>query len=105
MVSNVTIEGPMTTQPDYRFTVTVTWKPPVYPNITPSKYLLRWSKEDNLDLSHSAVREITSCLLLSPFTPALKATSSFIFRHAIFRHAILTAERPFKSEAGNISDY
>ena len=71
MVSNVTIEGPMTTQPDYRFTVTVTWKPPVYPNITPSMYHVRWSKEDNLDPSHSVVREITSCLLLSPFTPAL----------------------------------
>lgn len=60
MVSNVTFEGPMTAQQDYRFTVTVTWKPPVYPHITPSMYLVRWSKEDSFDRSHSAVREITS---------------------------------------------
>ena len=47
MVSNVTIEGPMTTQPDYRFTVTVTWKPPVYPYKNPLSYLVKWFKEDN----------------------------------------------------------
>ena len=63
MVSNVTLEGPMTAQRDYRFTVTVTWKPPVYPFITPSMYLVKWSEEDVLNRSHSAVREMTSCLL------------------------------------------
>ena len=63
MVSNVTLEGPMTAQRDYRFTVTVTWKPPVYPNITPSMYILKWSREDKLNRSHSDVRKISSCLL------------------------------------------
>jgi len=54
MVSNVTLEEPMTAQQDYRFTVIVTWKPPVYPYITPFMYLVKWSKEDKLNLSHSA---------------------------------------------------
>jgi len=58
MVSNVTLEGPMTAQQDYRFTVTVTWKPPVYPYITPSMYLVKWTKDDRLNRSHSDVREI-----------------------------------------------
>jgi len=60
MVGNVTLEGPMTAQQDYRFTVTVTWKPPVYPFITPPMYLVKWSEEDVLNRSHSAVREMTS---------------------------------------------
>ena len=61
MVSNVTLEGPMTAQQDYRFTLTVTWKTPVYQNITPSMYFVKWSK-DSLNISTSAVREITCCV-------------------------------------------
>jgi len=53
----------MTAQQDYRFTVIVTWKPPVYPYITPFMYLVKWSKEDKLNLSHSAVRKMSSGLL------------------------------------------
>ena len=55
MVSNVTLEGPMRAQHDYRFTANVTWKPPLYPYIIPSMYLVRWSKENSLDRSHHAV--------------------------------------------------
>ena len=47
MVSNVTLEGPMTAQQDYRFTADVTWKPPVYPYKTLSMYLVKWSRKDD----------------------------------------------------------
>jgi len=48
MVSNVTLEGNMKTQQDYRFTAVVTWNPPVYPYKTPTTYLVKWFKEDSL---------------------------------------------------------
>ena len=67
MVSNVTLEGSMKAQQDYRFTVTVTWNPPVYPSITPSMYLVKWSEENRRNRSElgqlSAVREMTSYVL------------------------------------------
>lgn len=63
MASNVTIEGPMTAQQDYRFTVTVTWKAPVYQNITPSMYFVKLSNENSIKISPPAVREITCCVL------------------------------------------
>jgi len=67
MVSNVTLEGPMTAQQDYCFTVTVTWKPPVYRNIAPPMYLVKWSEVNGLNRFElgqlSAVRELTSCVL------------------------------------------
>ena len=47
MVSNVTLEEPMTAQQDYRFTATVTWYPPVYPYKKPTRYLVKWSREDD----------------------------------------------------------
>ena len=47
MVSNVKLEGNMTEQKNSHFTVTVTWKPPVYPYKNPLSYLVKWFKEDN----------------------------------------------------------
>lgn len=61
MVSNVALDGPMTAQQDYRFTVTVTWKAPVYQNVTPFMYFMKWYK-DSLNISTSAVRKMTCCV-------------------------------------------
>ena len=47
MVSNVTREGPMTAQNDYRFQVTMTWNPPVYPYKKVESYIVTWSKESS----------------------------------------------------------
>ena len=49
MVSNLTLEGNMTAQQDNRFTVTLTWNPPVYPYKKPFMYILKWFNEDSLE--------------------------------------------------------
>lgn len=54
MVSNVTLEGNMTAQQDYRFTAVVTWNPPVYPYKTPFMYLVKWFIEDSLQQAEVA---------------------------------------------------
>ena len=58
MVSNVTLEEPMTAQQDYRFTAAVTWNPPVYPYKTPIMYIVKWSREDSFVGSSPSVSEI-----------------------------------------------
>ena len=75
MVSNVTFEGPMTAQQDYRFTVTVTWKPPVYPYKKPMSYLVKWFKEESPESTDfkfvglsSSVSKIGFCSITSLYS-------------------------------------
>ena len=75
MVSDVKLEGNMTEQQDNHFTLTLTWKPPVYPYKKPLSYLMKWFKEvspESTELQFvglsSSVSKIGFWSIISPFS-------------------------------------
>lgn len=97
MVSNVTLEGNMTAQQDYRFTATLTWNPPVYPYKIPAWYFVKWSEEKSLGQSGISVSQLFFCFLFFVFVFLL------IISRYIWRLAKLSSPRHFHCTCNYIS--